>query len=173
MTKVRDLSNLFLAESVRHMCDVSVGRIRKCLATVNEEEIWRRPNASTVSIGNLVLHLCGNVRQYIMSGMGGAADTRSRDDEFGETGPVPRATLVQKLDQILSEAREVLDKLTEDDLLGSKTIQGFDLNGLGAILHVVEHFSYHTGQIGFAVKLLKDQDLKYYEGYDLNAKNQD
>jgi len=172
-SKARVLSDLFLKESIREMCEVSAGRIKKCLAILSDDEIWKRPNQNTVSIGNLILHLCGNVRQYIMSGMGNAADVRSRDAEFQERGPVSREALVQKLDGTLTEARGVLESLTEDDLLQARTIQGFKLSGLAAVLHVVEHFSYHTGQIGYAVKSIKNLDLKYYEGYDLNVKNTD
>src|SRR5205085_2382135 len=86
-------------ESRRRLIDESLPRIRKCLAELSDEEIWFRPNEQSNSMGNLVLHLCGNVGQYVLSGLGGAADHRRRPEEFSERGPVPRADLLTRLDR--------------------------------------------------------------------------
>ena len=122
-------------------------------------------------MGNLVIHLCGNVRQWILSGLGGAPDDRNRPGEFSEEGPIPRAELLQRLERTLQEAMGVIEKTDPEALLEKRTVQGFPVSRLSVLIHVVEHFSYHTGQIAYAVKSRKDVDLGFYAGKDLNAKN--
>ena len=161
------LHQALIAECRRRLFEESVPRIKKCLALLDEEELWLRPNSETVGVGNLVLHLCGNVRQWLVSGLGGAADTRERAKEFSEAGPIPAPELLSKLDAVMAEARRVLDRLTPDDLVRSRPVQGFEETGVGILLHVVEHFSYHVGQISLFVKLRKEVDLQYYAGVDL------
>src|SRR5262249_8592208 len=99
------------------------------------------------SIGNLILHLCGNVRQWIVAGLGGAGDVRDRPAEFAERGPVPKADLLRKLDTGIGEAKEVLHKLTARQLLKARPIQGVHLTGLAAIFDSVPHFRGHTQEI--------------------------
>ena len=159
-----------VAESKRRMLDESLPRIKKCLDLLSDEEIWRQPNDETVSIGNLVLHLCGNVRQWIVSGLGGAEDPRDRDAEFAQRGTIPKADLAVRLEDTLREAAEAMDRVDAASLLETRRVQGQTETGLSILVHVVEHFSYHTGQISLAVKLLKGVDLGYYAGQDLNAK---
>lgn len=146
-------------------------RIKKCLALLNEEEVWKRPNSSSNSIGNLILHLCGNIRQWIVSSLGNIEDTRERDLEFSTTGGVTKTELLENILSTVAEANKTMKSLEEEDLLKTKTVQGYDFSGIGIIIHVVEHYSYHTAQIAFWTKLLKDQDLGFYEGQDLNVKN--
>lgn len=160
-----------VAESKRRLLDESLPRIKKCLDLLTDEEIWRQPNDETVSIGNLVLHLCGNVRQWIVSGLGGAGDDRERGAEFSERGTIPKADLTARLENTLREAAEAMDGAAPASLLETRSVQGQTETGLSILVHVVEHFSYHTGQISLAVKLLKNVDLSYYAGQDLNAKN--
>ncbi|MCH8203873.1 MAG: DUF1572 family protein [Candidatus Hydrogenedentes bacterium] len=159
-----------VAESKRRMLEESLPRIKKCLDALSDEEIWRQPNDETVSIGNLVLHLCGNVRQWIVSGLGGAEDPRDRDAEFAQRGTIPKADLAVRLEDTLREAAEAMDRVDAASLLETRRVQGQTETGLSILVHVVEHFSYHTGQISLAVKLLKGVDLGYYAGQDLNAK---
>jgi uncharacterized damage-inducible protein DinB len=113
------------------------------------------------SVGNLVLHLTGNVRQWIISGLGSAPDSRQRDWEFAERGPVPRHALLNRLQDAVAEACEVIGKLSSADLLQSYSIQGFRVTGLEAVGNVSEHFAYHTGQIIFVTKLKKRKDLGF------------
>ena len=160
-----------VAESKKRMLDESLPRIKKCLELLTDEEIWRRPNDETVSIGNLVLHLCGNLRQWIVSGLGGAEDQRDREAEFTERGTIPKAELAARLENTLREAAEAMDRVDAASLLETRRVQGQMETGLSILVHVVEHFSYHTGQISLAVKLLKGVDLGYYAGQDLNAKS--
>ena len=152
-----------LAECERRLFDESLPRIRKCLDQLSDEEIWRRPNAETVSVGNLVLHLCGNVRQWICSGLGGEPDHRRRSLEFETPGPLPRKQLLDLLESTLADARRVMDSVDSTTLLDVRPVQVYRESGLSILIHVVEHFSYHTGQITYYVKTLKAVDMGYYD----------
>jgi uncharacterized damage-inducible protein DinB len=157
-----------IAECERRLFDESVPRLKKCLAALNEDEIWLRLNSETVSVGNLVLHLCGNVRQWVISALGNAPDVRNRDKEFSETGPFSAAELTQKLDTAMAEVKTVLRNLDAASLLEIRSVQGFRESGLSILVHVVEHFSYHTGQITYFVKSRKAMDMQYYRDKNLN-----
>src|SRR5262245_45026289 len=125
----------------------ALGKITHCLGQLNDEQIWRRSQPSLNSIGNLLLHLCGNLRQWIVAGLGGALDLRDRPAEFAERGPIPKADLLRKLEMVVGEAKEVLGKMTARQLLDVRRIQGFDVTGLAAIFDSVPHFRGHTQEI--------------------------
>jgi len=124
------------------------------------KEIWRRPNAASNTAGNLSLHLCGNVRQWIVSGLGGAPDVRVREREFSERGPVPRQVLIARLRSTIRDACRVLRRLSPAALSREYTIQGFRVTGVAAVSNVVAHFSHHTGQIIYLTKLKRGRDLR-------------
>jgi uncharacterized damage-inducible protein DinB len=145
--------------------------VKKSLAFLDEADLWKRPNEASNSIGNILLHLCGNIAQYILSGLGETEDIRLRDAEFASEGGYSKADLTKKLEELLLEVKGVIRGLEESQLTGRYQVQGFDLTGAGILLHVVEHFSYHTGQIAFWVKILSNRDLDFYAGFDLNKKN--
>ena len=143
-----------------------------CMAELSDSEIWLRPNAASNSVGNLVLHLCGNMRQYVIASLGESKDTRNRELEFTTTSGYSRAQLAEKLSDTIDLVKETIAACTHQQLLKKRKVQGFDLTGVGIIIHVVEHLSYHTGQMAFWVKLLKDKDLGFYDGTDLNTLNE-
>ena len=151
---------IFLADVRRSLTKQNLPVLLKCLRQLSQEDIWWRPNAASNSAGNLVLHLCGNVRQWIISGLGGAEFSRDRDREFAEQGPIPRQALIRQLRLTVDEACRVLARLSDDALLKKHTIQGYHVTGLEAASHVAEHFSYHTGQIIYITKLKGARDLK-------------
>lgn len=163
------LADSMIMESRRRLGGECLPRILKCLGHLSEEEIWHRPNAETVSVGNLVLHLCGNVRQYIISAIGQQPDLRRRGDEFDERGPIATGELIQRIAETVREAEAVIGRMTPDDFLGVYRVQGAEETGMSIVLHVVEHFSYHTGQITYSVKSRKGVDMGYYAGVDLNV----
>lgn len=158
------------AEVERRIFQESIPRIKQCLAQLETKEIWFKANTNSNSVGNLVLHLCGNARQWIVAGMTDQIDQRDRDKEFNETGPIPTETLIQLLDQTQKEVQATLQQLTAADLFKVYQVQGFKEKGLSILIHVVEHFSYHTGQITYFVKLRKNIDTGYYADLDLNLK---
>jgi uncharacterized damage-inducible protein DinB len=170
MSRDEEWGRALIRETERRLFEESLPRIEKCLSLLGEEEIWRRPNVRSNSVGNLVLHLAGNVRQWIVHALGGAPDERERDAEFAERGPVPKDELMATLLRSLDDVRRTLDGLDPATLLETRRVQGFDENGVSILVHVVEHFSYHVGQITWVTKAWRDVDTGYYAGLDLNAK---
>ena len=130
-----------------HELTKALARITHCLEQLTDEQVWWRSSPSLNSIGNLILHLCGNLRQWIIVGLSGAADVRDRPSEFAERGPIPKAELVRKLDAVVQEAKEVLGQVTARQLMEVRRIQGFDVTGLAAIFDSVPHFRGHTQEI--------------------------
>jgi uncharacterized damage-inducible protein DinB len=167
----KNFRDQFILEIKKRLFEENVPRLKKCLAQLTETEIWYRPNAHSNSIGNLVLHLCGNVRQWVLSGLGEQADTRKRQQEFDEKGPVPTEKLVQMVDELMHEVERVLDNLSPEMLLEKRDVQVYRETGLSILVHVVEHFSYHVGQMTYFVKWRKDMDIGYYSDTDLENPN--
>jgi uncharacterized damage-inducible protein DinB len=153
---------MFLEESRRYLSREYAVKIRLCLAELSDDDLWWRPNDRSNSIGNLLLHLAGNVRQWIVSGVGGAPDTRHRQAEFDERGPMPRAEVLRRFEAAVTEADAVLRDLDAAALAQSRQIQGRDTNVFKALYHVVEHFGGHTGQIMYLTKLRTGRDLGFY-----------
>ncbi len=138
------------------------GRIEGCIANLRPEQVWIRGGENQNAIGNLILHLSGNVRQWIVSGVGGAEDVRARDAEFAARGAQDPLELLLRLRSTVTEAEAVMRGLSANQLLERIRVQGYTITKLEAIFHVVEHFSGHTFQIIFATKLLTDEDLGFY-----------
>ncbi|MBX2843852.1 MAG: DUF1572 domain-containing protein [Flammeovirgaceae bacterium] len=155
------ISQNIVEEFKRRIFSESVPRLIKSLGHLTEEEIWIKPNSESNSVGNLVLHLCGNVSQYILSGIGGLEDKRERSKEFKEKGPIPATVLIEKMEGIMSQVSKVINHLSAEDLVQEVGVQGFRETKLSIIIHVIEHFSYHVGQISYFVKLKKEIDLNY------------
>jgi len=139
-----------------------LSRIHACLERLDEEQLWRRANESSNSIANLCLHLAGNVRQWLIHGVGGAPDVRQRDAEFAARGGAGREQLAAMLDQTVAEACGILERLPPEQLLRVIRPQNYEVTVLEAIYHVVEHFSGHTGQIIAATKAMTGADLGFY-----------
>jgi uncharacterized damage-inducible protein DinB len=159
--KITRTASLFLANSQHSLAKQNLPLIVKCLQQLSEKEIWWRPNSASNSAGNLVLHLCGNVRQWIIAGLGGVEFKRERDREFAERGPIPRQVLITQLRQTVRDACRVLAHLSDYSLSEKLDIQGYHVTGLYAAFHVAEHFGYHTGQIIYITKLKRAQDLRF------------
>ncbi|MBM4161520.1 MAG: DUF1572 domain-containing protein [Ignavibacteria bacterium] len=138
-------------------------RIQRCLNELSEEDVWWRAHETNNSVGNLLLHLSGNVRQWIVSGAGGAADTRNRTLEFAERRQIPKSELLEMLESALQEADRLLGEFDHAKLLEVRHIQKYDVTCLDAISHVVEHFAQHLGQIIYITKLRTGKDLKFFD----------
>ncbi len=158
-----NMVNLFLPHSRYKLVSQYWPRLRQCVESLSEEQIWWRPNASSNSIGNLVLHLNGNVRQWLVDSFNKREDKRDRPAEFAARGEISGAKLLETLEWTVHEAVMVLDRLTEADLLARYEIQGYVVYGLDAVYQVIEHFGLHYGQITYITKMLKDQDLGFYK----------
>lgn len=157
-----DTGKAFIAESRNFLAATFLPKIRLCVEQLTDEQIWWRANEDSNSIGNLLLHLSGNARQWIISGIGRAADTRQRHTEFDERELLPRQELLTSLTATVNEADAVLASLDEQQLSATHHIQGYDVTGLYAVYHVVEHFSMHTGQIILLTKAMKGGGLNFY-----------
>ena len=166
----QSLTAEFIDQSIRRLQE-NTPKVQKCLLELTEQEVWQRPNPSSNSMGNIVLHLCGNITQYILSSLGQTNDIRERDKEFSAQGGYTKAELFEKLNTTVTNAVSVIRNLKEEEMLNVRSVQGYDLSAIGIILHVVEHYSYHTGQIIFWTKLIKDKDLGFSSNVDLNKKN--
>ncbi len=125
----------------------ALAKIKHCIGQLDESAIWSRPGAGLNSIGNLLLHLEGNLTQWIASGLGGAEDLRNRAAEFAERGPIPADALLRRLDVAVAQASAALACLSADELAKTRRIQGFDVTGLAAIFHSVPHFRGHAQEI--------------------------
>jgi len=159
---VTALDRVFLETSQKKLTQL-LSRIRDCVNKLEPDEIWARGHENENAIGNLVLHLSGNVGQWIISGVGGAPDTRERDAEFASRGGMETAVLLGRLESTVQEAGAVISRVTPERLAEHVVIQKYDVTVLEAIYHVVEHFSHHTGQIIFATKMLTGEDLGFYK----------
>jgi uncharacterized damage-inducible protein DinB len=147
-----DVGQTFLDESRRYLRGAYLTAIERSVAPLTDAQVWWRPNEASNSIGNLILHLSGNVRQWIVGGVGQKPNERNRQLEFDEREAIPKEQLLARLRAVLDEADAVLASLTEAGLAERREIQGRDTTVLKAIYHVVEHFSAHTGQIQWIVK---------------------
>ena len=152
------VESLFLNVSVNKLTQ-SVDRIAICLGKLSDDQIWARGHENENAVGNLVLHLCGNVRQWIMHGLGGQPDIRVRDSEFAAAGGMNAAELTAQIRGTIEEAVKILGTLPPDRLTQSYQIQGRSASGVEAVMNVVEHFGQHAGQIVYATKNLTGQDL--------------
>lgn len=138
-------------------------KIRLALEPLDETQIWKRENSDSNSIGNLMLHLAGNVRQWIVGGIGGEPCDRDRQAEFAASGGVTRVELLSKLAASVTDADRVIARLREEDFEREVTIQGRDTTVFAAVYHVVEHFSMHTGQIIMLAKMYSTRPLRFYD----------
>lgn len=156
-----ELGEIFLRYSVDKLTQLA-GRIQACLERLTPEQVWARGSENENAVGNLVLHLCGNLRQWVGFGIAGWPDIRVREQEFAARGGLAPRELADRLDQAVKEAANVL-RVLPPERLGERTrVQNYDLTVLEAIYHVVEHFAGHAGQILYATKQMTHQDLGFY-----------
>lgn len=158
-------------EYKRRMQEESLLRINACLDFMSEENIWFSPNENVNSVGNLVLHLCGNINQYINSTLGDENDSRQRKLEFTAYKSYSREELKKKITDTIEKSVSVINNKDLNDLIQEYFVQGFKEKGTAIVIHVIEHTSYHTGQITTICKWLENVDTKYYDGLNLDITN--
>ena len=161
------ISESFLQKSRYFLSNEYLPKIRLAIEPLSDDTIWWRPNEASNSIGNLMLHLAGNIRQWIVSGVGGATDVRQRSTEFRARGGKDKTALLAHLSAAVAEVDAVLAKLNPHELLGERQIQGRSVTVFEAVYHVVEHFSTHTGQIILLAKFHVGGKVKFYDDADL------
>jgi uncharacterized damage-inducible protein DinB len=156
----------FLERSRYYLCREYPVKIRLAVESMPADRLWWRPNETSNSVGNLLLHLSGNVRQWIVSGVGGQSDVRKRNMEFAARGGVAASGMLDGLEATLREADDVLRALLPSELLERRSIQGRDTTVMEAVYHVVEHFAGHTGQIIWIAKMSTPGSVRFYEDGD-------
>jgi hypothetical protein len=159
-------ARLFLAFSRSKLLEQYWPRLRSSVESLTAEQVWWRPNEASNSIGNLILHLNGNVRQWLVASFDRLEDTRDRPAEFAERQLIAPAALLKTLGATMQDASRVLSRLTEADLLNTFLIQGYTVSGVRAVYQVVEHFGLHYGQILYVNKLVRGEDLGFYRELD-------
>lgn len=138
---------------------------------IDENQLWQLPTENGMSLGNQILHSCGNMRQYIISSLGNQMDLRKRDLEFKTRSKLKKNELITRLEETINASILIINKTSEKEYLKIRKVQAFSYSGIGVVLHAVEHFSYHVGQIAFWVKFLTQKDLGFYKGIDLTKNN--
>ncbi len=147
MTITIDEVSAAVGQEASDELDGAMRKINHCLSQLTDEQIWWRPAESMNSIANLILHLCGNVQQWIVSGVGGVEDTRNRPLEFSQREMISKDELIQRLESTTARAIATMQAAPIDEFLCSHSIQGFEATGIGALFHSVSHFQGHTQEI--------------------------
>lgn len=155
-----DVAEHFIAEARRYLSSSYLSKIERSLESLTDEDVWWRANSESNSIGNLLLHIDGSTRMWIISGVGHAPDERHRQQEFDERSLIPRAELIARLKATVAEADDVLAHADTETLLEQRRIGDYDGTVLQAIFHAVEHFSMHAGQIIMLAKMRTGRDLR-------------
>ena len=158
-----DIKHRFIGRSRAYLTKDYLPTIQMSVDKLSEEDVWWQPNPASNSVGHLVLHLTGNLRQWIVSGLGGTEDNRQRHLEFAPDHRPALRELLDDLSRAVSDADDVLSGLDSSIMDERFLIQGESVTGFDALFHAVEHFSMHTGQIIYIAKLRNARDLAFYE----------
>lgn len=157
-----DLKQYFIDSCRTKLVKEYLPKMKAAVAELSDEDVWWREHESNNSIGNLILHLVGNVSEWIVLSLGNQEFLRNRNQEFNERNHLPLSELLSRLDLAVQAADQVLAQFPVEKLGEKFTIQKYEVSGMEAILHVTEHFSYHLGQIVYISKLRTGRDLKFY-----------
>jgi uncharacterized damage-inducible protein DinB len=158
-----DLGQNFIDRSRAYLTDEYRIKMRKTVRALPAEMLWWRPNEEANSVGNLLMHLEGNLRQWIIGGVGGAPDVRNRAGEFAAKEGASAEELLRRLEQTLDEADAVLARLRPEQLAERRRVQARDVTVLEAVYQVVQHFALHLGQIILVAKAQVPGAVKFYE----------
>lgn len=154
-----------LRDALNHaLCDelaAALGRIAHCLSQLSVEQIWLRPKPEMNAIGNLMLHLAGNVRQLIVTGVGGAADTRERQAEFDARGPIPADELLAMLFTVVKEAQQTIQSASAETLCAMIPVKRYDWNGIEAVVRSIAHFRGHAQEIIHMTRMILGEKYEF------------
>lgn len=163
LSSSNDLGKAYIGYCRRRLLKEYLPKIQRCIGELSEEDVWWRAHETNNSVGNLLLHLNGNIRQWIISGIGGVRDVRNRHQEFDERRMIPKAELLKIFEGTLYEADQILERFVSSKLLEVRKFQRWEHTCMDAISHVVEHVAQHLGQIIYITKLRKGIDLKFFD----------
>lgn len=157
-----DMKKEIITEFERRVFKESFARIIQCLDRLTEEQTWHQPGPQTNSVGVLIVHLLGNAQQWICTTFGDFQDNRNRSAEFEANQELNQADLKRAMTEVKQRIAYTLNELNEEDLYKQFDVQCYQESGLSILIHVIEHFSYHTGQIALLTKLQTTKDLGFY-----------
>lgn len=163
-----DIQKLMVKEIETRIIECGIHRIIECLDRLSEDHLYYRPNENSNSINTQVLHLDGNVRQWLISTMSDAKDNRTRSAEFDPENKKSKEELIAILHKLEIDIRAVYGNIEKVDLEEKQTVQCYVESNFSILVHVIEHFSYHVGQITYIAKMLLDVDTGYYAGQKLD-----
>lgn len=150
-----------VAAGLAEELDSAVAKITHCLGQLSEAQVWDRPRPDMNTVGNLLLHLTGNVKQWVVSGVGGEPDDRDRPAEFAAKGPVPKAELLSRLTEVVNRAKAAVAAATPEELCRVRRVQSWDVTGFKAALHSVAHFWGHTQEIIHMTRAVLGDGYRY------------
>ncbi|MEM8734931.1 MAG: DUF1572 family protein [Planctomycetota bacterium] len=148
----------FVAANVRQL-EGGMAKITHCLEQLDDQQIWWRPSESMNSIANLLLHLSGNMRQWLICGLSEIPDQRMRQTEFDDRSLRSKAELRSALESALNESIEQISVQTSSTLMPVRLVQEFEIDGFTVIVDSVGHFCGHVQEI---VHLTRCQLLDRY-----------
>lgn len=154
------IAQLFVEDCVELIHQSNI-KLQNCLQQLSTEQIWWRSHPSTNSVGNLILHICGNLRQWTLAGLAGQPDSRDRDHEFSSEHSMTADQLLEHLQKESDACLAVLPSFGPLELVAEYTIQGFLVNGLQAVNHTVTHFVGHTHQVVYMTRLQLGDDYQF------------
>jgi len=166
-----NINQLIAAQVEDKIIVCGIHRILQCMDRLSIDQIHHRPNGNSNSINNLIIHLDGNVRQWLISTMSSASDLRTRDQEFDPDNQLSKEELQRVLAILEDDIRSILTNIEKINLQEVQEVQCYKESNLAILVHVIEHFSYHVGQITYITKMLLDIDTGYYAGQDLTKVN--
>lgn len=152
---------MLVASELTGLLDESLNKVRHCLGQLSDEQIWQRPAPTMNSVGNLLLHISGNLRQWAICGVGQLPDARDRDGEFSATGGLSGEELIELVESTVRETAKLIGGLNAETLSEPRSIQEFDVTVLGALCHTVTHFVGHTHQIIQLTRLMLGDEYDF------------
>ena len=165
------INQIMVDQLEERLVEGGIHRIIACIKRLDEDQLNFRPNSNSNSINNQVLHLNGNVRQWLIASFLEVEDGRKRDEEFDANNKKTKEELLTILNDLEKDVKKTYDSILNRDLTEVKEVQCYSESLLSILVHVTEHFSYHLGQITYITKMLLDIDTGYYAGQDLNKVN--
>jgi uncharacterized damage-inducible protein DinB len=150
-----------LIAELLHLVDAAEHRIHHCVRQLSDEQIWQRPHPEMNSIANQILHVCGNLKQWSVDGITGAPSDRDRDAEFAADHTGGKDVILDRLAQTLTQVRSVVSAVRSEELEQTRMIQGFEVTGLGALMHTIPHLVGHTHQIMQLTRWILGNDYEF------------
>ena len=135
-------------------------RLSHSVRQLDNRQIWYRPSSSSNSVGVILQHLSGNLRQWVCSAIGGEVFQRNRPQEFKDSDLISQKDMLERINELDMKIQSILLQLTHESLLSPRRIQGFDETVMSALLAALTHLELHGGQVTFLVKLMLDKEYK-------------